>query len=51
MKVGSIVRLRDLGTINGILVRVTEDKMGEVYFNVRTVWYPLDRLEVICESR
>jgi hypothetical protein len=51
MKIGDLVRLRDIGTINGILVRVTEDKMGEVYFNVRTVWYPLDRLEVICESR
>ena len=51
MKIGDLVRLRGIGTINGILVRVTEDKMGEVYFNVRTVWYPLDRLEVICESR
>ena len=51
MKIGSIVRLRDIGTINGIRLRITEDKMGEVYFNVRTVWYPLDRLEVICESR
>ena len=51
MKIGSIVRLRDIGTINGILLRITEDKMGEVYFNVRTVWYPLDRLELISASR
>ncbi len=51
MKVGSIVRLKEVGTINGILVRIVFGNLGEVYFNVRTVWYPLDRLEVICEGR
>ena len=51
MKVGSIVRLRDGGTVNGILVRIVKNKLGEIYFNVTTVWYPLDCLEVICEGR
>ena len=51
MKIGSIVRLRDGGTINGILVRIVEDKLGEIYFAIETVWYPLDCLEVVCEGR
>ncbi len=50
MKIGDLVRLRDGGTINGILVSV-EGKLGEIYFNVRTVWYPLGCLEVVCEGR
>jgi cation transport regulator ChaC len=51
MKIGSVVRLRDGGTINGILLRIIEDKWAEIYFNVRTVIYPLDTLEVVCEGR